>query len=599
MRKILFKRVKRQPIRSLLLALLVGFAFFLLISRITEYIVISAETERIGGFYRSVGFLFSQTEFGSVAGGADYILQSPYLDFEDRREWVVATWADMDNIQINQLYPQFFQLPPTLRNDAIFTGTIQSTRTFTYNGVDEFLNIIFEVTYIYSGYSEHVNIGEKVQVRWLINEETLPLQNALIDGQSYLIRAMFYDLYTHMGIHDFVDILSGQSALLTLWPIDADDPFDMTSGEVWFVLEEDLPAGDWLGLPEWFFLKEEIETVNLSKRIQGVMGTVDATAMPQVQTSSDDYFLTAGRWLTHEDDLQKNPVIVLHDYFAQLRNVSIGDRVTLQFYYEGLFQYGIALSPIYISSFEVVGFFDMRSRFQGDSVNFPHAQAYIPLSMIPANSFSQDDFLWEGAYSFVLESPRLQSGFLLENRDTLGEMGFELRFIETGAENFFATADSIRNTIGVNVLVFGFLFLVTVIFAVYLYISQWRKDVAIARSLGCSVMEISFHMLIPIGVLWFVALGLGYYGGWLHAMGPARETLAPLYEAIGVEVDGLSGESLYFPMRLHIMFMTVTLTIVLGLVYVGAFLLSGLPILKQLAQVDAKKEKGYRKREKA
>jgi hypothetical protein len=502
----------------------------------------------------------------------------------------------MHNIHIGQLSPKFLSYPPTLRNDAIFTGTLQSARSFSSNGVDEFLNIYFEVTYIYSGYSEHVNVGEVVQVRWLINEETLPLQNALIDGECYLLRGMFYDLYIQMGIPEPIDIFSGRPPVLTLWPIDAFDPFDINSGDIWLILTDDLPGDDWLSSSEWFFLREEIETVNLSKRIQHVIGTADATAMPQVQTASDEYFLTVGRWLTHEDYLQKNSVIVLHEYYSQLRNVSIGDMVTIQFYYEGLYQYGTALSPIQTSSFEVVGFFDMRSRFFGGGISFPMTQAYIPLSLIPTNSFSQDDFLWEGFYSFVLDSPRLQSAFLLENRDTLGEMGFELRFIDTGAENFFATIDSMRNTIGVNMLVFGFLFLVTMILAVYLYISQWRKDIAIARSLGCSSKEISLHMLIPIGVLWFMALGLGHYGGWLHAMVSARETLAPLYEVIGPTMDGVSNDTVYLPIISHVLFITVALFIVLGLVYLGTFILTRLPIMKQLAQVEAKKEKGYRKR---
>lgn len=49
-----------------------------------------------------------------------------------------------------------------------------------------------------------------------------------------------------------------------------------------------------------------------------------------MQESSRNYYLVEGRWLNREDDLQGRPVCVVHREFAKLRDLSVGDILTLK-----------------------------------------------------------------------------------------------------------------------------------------------------------------------------------------------------------------------------------------------------------------------------
>ena len=51
------KSTLRQPVRTLLLLLLIGFVSFAFISRAVEYLVVSRETDRLAGYYRAIGSL--------------------------------------------------------------------------------------------------------------------------------------------------------------------------------------------------------------------------------------------------------------------------------------------------------------------------------------------------------------------------------------------------------------------------------------------------------------------------------------------------------------------------------------------------------------
>ena len=109
MRKNVFlKSTVRQFARAILLATLIGVASFFFVSRVVEYQIVTTETERIGGFYRSIGYFcgrnsaLAQESFapddhlyefqvrqwegdysaGDIARGAALISDSPYFDFQ-------------------------------------------------------------------------------------------------------------------------------------------------------------------------------------------------------------------------------------------------------------------------------------------------------------------------------------------------------------------------------------------------------------------------------------------------------------------------------------------------------------------------------------
>jgi len=56
-KNVFIRTILRQPIRHLLLALLVMFSGLMLVSQVVEHRIIQAEAQRIGNFYRSIGYL--------------------------------------------------------------------------------------------------------------------------------------------------------------------------------------------------------------------------------------------------------------------------------------------------------------------------------------------------------------------------------------------------------------------------------------------------------------------------------------------------------------------------------------------------------------
>src|SRR5271157_5788418 len=78
----------RQPLRTLFLILLFGMTSFAFVSNAVQYIVVQRETGRLGSYYRSIGSLsrLDGNDAGDVSQGANLILRSPYLAYEDRRK---------------------------------------------------------------------------------------------------------------------------------------------------------------------------------------------------------------------------------------------------------------------------------------------------------------------------------------------------------------------------------------------------------------------------------------------------------------------------------------------------------------------------------
>ena len=52
---VFLRSARRQPVRTVCLALVVVFVTFAFVGRASEYLLIRQETERLGSFYRSIG----------------------------------------------------------------------------------------------------------------------------------------------------------------------------------------------------------------------------------------------------------------------------------------------------------------------------------------------------------------------------------------------------------------------------------------------------------------------------------------------------------------------------------------------------------------
>jgi hypothetical protein len=66
-------------------------------------------------------------------------------------------------------------------------------------------------------------------------------------------------------------------------------------------------------------IKNKIDILNENLHTLNIIATADMSAMPRMQEAARFYYLTAGRWLNHQDHLAGNKVIVVPEDFARLR----------------------------------------------------------------------------------------------------------------------------------------------------------------------------------------------------------------------------------------------------------------------------------------
>jgi hypothetical protein len=188
-------------------------------------------------------------------------------------------------------------------------------------------------------------------------------------------------------------------------------------------------------------------------------------------------------------------------------------------------------------------------------------------------------------YSFVLNSPRGEEAFLRETRTALAALGFTAAFLPNGFANIAAAIDPIRTSITVNAGIFSGASVLVLLLAVFLYIRQWHKSVAIAKALGIPSSKVLGQLFAPILLLWVPAAFIGSAAGWFFALGEAEAILSGLAGYEAYPADALLGMQ-----WLPVMAGVITLFICTG-VYVLGINSVRRPVLEQLQGTVQKRRK--------
>ena len=133
---VFLKTIIRQPIRSLILLLLVSAAAFAFTLRAVEFVVVQAEMARLEGHFRSIGFFTSNDpdNLFHQLGFTDYswqniITDSPYVEFVDIRRLDTGELEGMNNADYGR--GMFMHVPEShtyLVRDTYFFGTLLDSR---------------------------------------------------------------------------------------------------------------------------------------------------------------------------------------------------------------------------------------------------------------------------------------------------------------------------------------------------------------------------------------------------------------------------------------------------------------------------------------
>jgi hypothetical protein len=159
---VFLKSTIRQPIFLIFLFLLIGLISFAFVSKVTEYLVVQRETERLGGYYRSIGTLrnMSDPQYGYITEGVEIIRTSPYLAYDDYRRDVSAVMNDIYNSDIearaSETNGPLRELVKNITNNNFwFYGTLDSKKemikSLDYNQPSAGYSLTFSVGQVAAG----------------------------------------------------------------------------------------------------------------------------------------------------------------------------------------------------------------------------------------------------------------------------------------------------------------------------------------------------------------------------------------------------------------------------------------------------------------
>ena len=373
MRKNIFlKSVMRQPVRTLLLVVLIGIAAFALVARVTEFVVVRGELTRIEGFYRSVGIL-SPLRFNDfttdhdVTRALDIIENNRHVAISDTRRFTQGVFADRLNT-VTQYRENYFN--PGMYDtdiqvmDHYFIGSLAITPnivTRDNHSVIRALLIIEELLIgspitlpeedLFTNQFGQTNVRRSRHMMNLrvTNDEAALFRQGLwcpFDGLEPGERALFRATpYVGVNVGDpwqgfmwYIRAVSGDDGFMLApeynprefggyyprFSINRSDRQDVT----FFVRESDT-AGMYAVLTE---LEDEFALLAENLSSVTVIETRDMTAMPRfadrrVTRLLDTSLFPAGRWLNYEDYGQ--PVAVVPAQLAIRSGLRVGETFTI------------------------------------------------------------------------------------------------------------------------------------------------------------------------------------------------------------------------------------------------------------------------------
>ena len=545
---IYIKSILRQPIRTLLLFLLIGLASYAFVLRAVEYITISQHIDNIAANYRTIGFLLRDTPYADVSEGAQILANSPDVGFEDRRRQIEAIAHDLHS-------PDTFGMTPGLPvEDQLRFSVTYFYGTFTGYNVNQIANgiiwILISVEDVLVGQPQHIIPRQQISLRFTFDvndsDSLIPFEQLHV-GNRYLFKSHYYLRFfdgsydiPHAGRNDWMD---WQPISDDLWAVPASQNIDFSAHS-----------------PSLAHVPEHIQMLDHNQRALTVNTTIDMSAMPDMQGRGSAMRLARGRLLNLDDYHNANPVAVIHAAFAHMHGLNIGDILTLTVHEH---QYvaghitgswvggGMTLTDVFVRStpdattahiieLEIVGTYN---NFVSYGRNFGWGIIYVPDSVIPGHisvgppardmglrvdwQYGHVPGVW---YSFILESTRREQGFMLEYRDVFSAMGLTLVMFQAGAGNFWAAADPILLIVTFNAIVFSVVLFMVLTLVSFLYLRQRRRDFAIMRALGRPIWQLALQLGMSVLLLSVPAAAIGGALAWRFALAESQAILQPFAE---------------------------------------------------------------------
>ena len=515
-KNVFIKSILRQPVRSLLLFLLIGIASFAFIMRTVEYIVIHRHIHEIGRNYRAVGFLRAEDELADITDAADFLANSPFMGYEDRRRRFEGVLQNEYSPDVAGMHRHLPREERRLYTAAFFYAQVEEIFRDTEDEGIIWVNT--RVMEVVAGSPEIVTPDSQFfwgwSETWLRFEfepggDTSPVDDLQV-GEVHLFKAHHYR-----------------------------DP-----GQWWVTpVMQPLPDDD--------MLEQEIAAARHGSGAVTLQTTSDMNLLSDLQGRGSSMRLQNGRLINRADYVNQNHVAVINQAFAHMRGIGVGDTLTLRVYNnqfihgtvpstwmtdEGLVDARTELVIVSLPDdsgyteveLQIVGIY---STFYRADETYGYGMIFVPDSIIPEIPLDTrnfpDNFLPYRQYGFQLNSTHEEQAFFLAYRDILLEYGVSLQMFRSGAEVFWTAADAILLSTAFNAIMFGLVVVLVLVLVTFLYVRQRHREFAINRALGMSVKKILLQTCISIFLIALPATAIGGTLAWHYAMEEAVNTLEP------------------------------------------------------------------------
>jgi len=190
----------RQPLRTILLILLIGLATFAFFLRTAEFLVVRNQIAELGALYRPIGVLRHEDYWGDVSTAVELLNENPAVDFIDKRVGVEGILTDMYSPDIAGMAPWVPHEERQRITEAVVSATIEEIwvheETPTRDNDQAGLTFWFRlrINDVYAGFPEHVISGGGAWMTHFVpyGDDITFLRYLVVDGAVHLFRGSFY-----------------------------------------------------------------------------------------------------------------------------------------------------------------------------------------------------------------------------------------------------------------------------------------------------------------------------------------------------------------------------------------------------------------------
>lgn len=353
-------------------------------------------------------------------------------------------------------------------------------------------------------------VGEAgIPAAYAVNHIDESFPDTLIPGERYVFVCRVHGTTFEMaGRQPFGYMHFGDDSLYGWWPY----AYNIT----------DLPE-DYIEGEEFAPLRELIKITNDDLRTMDVIYSEDMRTLRRYQEGK--FILMEGRLLTDNDTVEKNPVCVVADSFAEYHGLKVGDKISLRLGDELLESYApLGAVASYRSryadnftenqEFEIVGLYH-EAGIESLSANlrywvYSENAIFVPQSYLPVSGEALEEWTFGPAdVSFMVSDANNIVAFENEVYPDLAAQEYAVYYSDA---NWPVISKQLQQTGLLSLLkliAFSAAVVLVLLLTMYLFVIQRRNEFAVMRALGCPKKNAVAVLLFPLSMLAVLGVALG------------------------------------------------------------------------------------------